>query len=695
MTCWHDLCNRKLFLDYHTQKSAVDVGKNFNARQWASSLSDAGVQAVSCIAHCGYGWRYYRKGEHGQVHPNLPVSMDILEETIRECHKLDIRVIAYVNTHGSEPICETNPEWRFRDIKGDGDSITNISICQLGPAMDEGILPMIGDIVRNYDVDGIFLDGTFYHSEVCYCESCKKLFKKDTGFDLSEIDDDKVREVYVEWVTEMYVKLRAKAHEVIKENKSNALLSVNWAYTTRNIEILPEGAGFLTRDVLPDNMVASLSFQARNWTLAGRPFDVMNHMSLKWWQEWSIKPVSSLNQEAMLVLANGGKTWVGYQMFPAFGLAPFTLKTLKANFDYIKQREKFFSDYTATPYVGVLHGESQIKTHPVFPLSNYADERSLSGLHRMFTLSGIPYNSVNTVDFMKYLNSFKVVVMANDQYVPEHVIDALDKYVYNGGKLILTGKSGMVDMDNSFVKNEVLEKMLGIEVDEGYPYSYGYIDLHDIKELKTNVADMPLVSSKSFTLAQAKSAKIMADLRTIYLRSDGQPLFTAFSSQAMSFSPPGEKTGTAAMTINNYGEGLAVYIATDIFAGYAGMNNWSLKNLTKNLINNVLLKDEALTINAPDYIELALSEREGEKLFHLINLVRESPLKEPHHVIEHTIGEEILPIYDIEITFTCETEPKRIISGINDDIIEFSYKNGRVSFTLPKLEIYECVVVKL
>ena len=58
---WFTNSYRKLFFDFHTQRTAVDVAKGFDASGWADELVKNNVQAVLIHSSCEYGWRFYRK----------------------------------------------------------------------------------------------------------------------------------------------------------------------------------------------------------------------------------------------------------------------------------------------------------------------------------------------------------------------------------------------------------------------------------------------------------------------------------------------------------------------------------------------------------------------------------------------------------------------------------------------------------
>lgn len=686
---WYESAYRKLFLDYHTQRSAPEVGRSFDGARWAQTLQDAGVQAVSCISKCGYGWRYYRRGEVGRVHPLLPEGLDILEDTVRECHARDIRVIAYCHTFGSEYLAEERPDWLIRDAEG---AAQGVQICLLTPALELELLPQLRELCANYDIDALFLDGTYYNGTVCHCEHCRARYLKETGRALPRPGDEAGMRAYSSWAQSVWKQIRLACFDAIRETRQDCLPCVNWGYSARQAEVPPQGVGFLSQDISPSDMSFSISYQARNWALSGVPFDVMNHMALKWWQEWSVKPLAGLMQESALLLMNGGRTWVGYQMYPQFGVSEYLLKQLKANFDFVKTLEPLLEGAATEPYVGVLHAETQTATRTVDPLSPFVDEHSLRSLHRMLTRSAVHYNSCTAETFFAQLSRFKAVIIANDQFVSGEQTAALAAYVEGGGNLLLTGKSGMVDARGAFTPNPALERVLGVTVRDGYPHGHGYIELTERGPLTEKVAEGPLLSTRPFMLAAPTSARVLGTSRAVYLRQDGNPLFTEFTGGNTTFSPPGRETGFAALTLNRRGAGAAVYCATDLFAGCGGNNNWSLKNLVRNILNELLLREAAIRVDAPDYVELSLMRRGSELQVHLCNLVRETPQSDFAGAIENIHLEDVLPIHGIGLKVPLDRAPKSVL--LSGGSVDWTYEGGAVRLLVPKLDIHACVQIE-
>ncbi|MFA6176558.1 MAG: alpha-L-fucosidase, partial [Phycisphaerae bacterium] len=83
-----------LFFDNHTMASCPDVGADFNAEEFATCISDCGVDFIGFHAKCNQGFCYYDT-EIGIKHPSL--TRDMFGELIAACREKKIAVSAYFN----------------------------------------------------------------------------------------------------------------------------------------------------------------------------------------------------------------------------------------------------------------------------------------------------------------------------------------------------------------------------------------------------------------------------------------------------------------------------------------------------------------------------------------------------------------------------------------------------------------------
>jgi hypothetical protein len=123
---------------------------------------------------------------------------------------------------------------------------------------------------------------------------------------------------HVSWLLEAFKDVRQSVCDVIHKHRPEVVVSFNWAYTQRQPEVVPESVGALMADIFPDDQAFNGSYLARYWATLGRPFDIMNSAFLQWWGDWGCKPAVAMQQEVATAIANGGLTWIGYQLNEKF-----------------------------------------------------------------------------------------------------------------------------------------------------------------------------------------------------------------------------------------------------------------------------------------------------------------------------------------------------------------------------------------
>ncbi len=668
---WHDQIFRKLFFDYHNHMGNWGLAENFDPEKWAEQLKAADAQGVSMFAKGAQGWRYYQKGEVGWVHPEMPPGLDMLGNVVDACHKRGIKVIAYYHTFNSRKLEEFHPEWR-----GENSEKEPRGLCMKTPLLEEHILPQIREIVRNYDIDGIFFDGT--NIRICYCDDCRRGFQTDTGFDIPLSKDDTHWLDHVKWLNEESTELRQKIMDAVHGERPEVLVSFNWSYTPRQPEILPDDLGYLMCDIFPDDQLFSGSYLGKYWATLGISFDIMNSAFLRWWGDWGCKPAVAMQQECATIIANGGKTWLGYMMPAQFGVEPAVMQELGKTMKFIKEREEYCRNSEPVPYIAVLHSTHSLYTKEP---TQRLDETTLYSVHKMLLQGGYHYNILNEKTLLENLHEYKVVILPDQRYIGGELAQALEKFVHNGGGLIASVLTGSQDEDYGPTGKFMLEDVLGVKLTGDYPYTNGYIVLND-KRLKDNLLDMPHQVWGEFTYVQPTTAEKLADLWDVYIRRDGE-YYQGGSS------PIGKNTGYPSITVNRFGKGKAVYISGDIFGAYTVRNNWNLKNMFGNLVDMVL-PETLIRIDAPDNVEVVLKKQDKRTLVHLINHYGERSF---NNTIAYT--ENIIPIFNIDVRIKVNTQPSSVkLMPENQNLTWVTMDDGVISISVPKLDIYSIVVIE-
>lgn len=677
---WIENCYRGLFLDFHNNELVNGIASEFDASNWAGQLNDAGIQCVNVFTNDMFGWKYYLKGEKGFVHPHLPRGLDMVEETVRECHLKNIKVLAYYAPQRPAFFRETHPEYLVRDAGGVMPEKTQNGLCKLGLVAKEELLPQVEEIARFYDVDGIYFDGT-YAFRSCYCSHCREAYQNEAGFDIPVDQNSHEYKLYIKWLLDMHTKYKKAMIDAAHWGNPDIKVMDNWAYTYRLSEEIPEQLDALKCDIEPANQVFHASLTARSFAQTGKPFFIQNTGFLKWWGEWGIKPVTTLKQEFATILANGGRVFPGYQLYPQFKVESAVMDTFKQAFEFVKVREDICNDSKVVPYIGVFY--STVNRGVTHGAEVWPDLKAVFGIHKLLIDSGLHYNMLSDQNIARDIGKFKAVIISDMRYIRDDTAIALREYVRNGGSLIVTGLSGILDESFNDTGRSSIEDLLGVEFVGHHPDSHAYMVLTD-ESITPGTLDMPLLVETEFAYVRPVAAKVLATLKGLMKRSDGAYL--------LRYSPPGDDTGYPSITLNEYGKGKAVYIAGDIFLGYYTGAQWNLVNLIKNILYNHLLEEKLVEVLGPSTVEAVLCEKKGKKLVHLVNTTCEMPAFGTSDI--SCVTREAIPVHDLRVRVFMKEIPSRVTVLPGNTEPNWFKDGDYVCIDIDKLEIHSCIEIE-
>ncbi|MEY8355856.1 family 10 glycosylhydrolase [Lachnospiraceae bacterium 54-53] len=145
-----------------------------------------------------YAW-YRSRVKYHHVNEFLPKGRDLLRELIEACHKRDIKVIARFDFSKTDDIVYLNrPDWFVQQkdkaplIYGKermGSWSLLLTTCINGGYRNEEVaVPVLEEVVRQYDIDGIFFNAP--HGSPCWCERCREKYRNLYGTGMpSEAED--------------------------------------------------------------------------------------------------------------------------------------------------------------------------------------------------------------------------------------------------------------------------------------------------------------------------------------------------------------------------------------------------------------------------------------------------------------------------------------------------------------------------
>ncbi len=427
----HALRFRQIHLDFHTSELIEEVGRDFDAEEFASTLRAAGVDSVTCFAKCHHGMFYY-DSRVGPRHPHL--HKDLLREQIDACHRYGIKVPVYVSVAWDAYIGRKHPEWREVDKDGrlagpapvDAPPYDWPKLCLNSPYRNH-LVVTVEEILDTFEVDGLFFD--IVRQDECCCSHCMEGMRR-IGLEPASQQDRlsysrQVEDSFREDVS-LHVWRRLPGCPIFYNSGHIGphIKSSIRSYSHIEVESLPGGQwGY---EHFP--MVARY---ARN---LGVEFIGMTGKFHKSWADFGgTKNEAALEYECFSVLALGGGCSVGDQLHPSGKIDKTTYELVGRVYRSVAQKEPWCVGATAVTEIGVI-------TPEIFSaVADLNASESLAGAHRMLKERHYQYD---VVDFDMDLLRYKVLILPDNIGLDDRTARILNNYLDNRGKLLLSYLSG-------------------------------------------------------------------------------------------------------------------------------------------------------------------------------------------------------------------------------------------------------------
>jgi hypothetical protein len=261
----------------------------------------------------------------------------------------------------------------------------------------------------------------------------------------------------------------------------------------------------------------------------------------------------------------------------------------------------------------------------------------------------------------------RLVIVPDQVEVDTELRVKLEEHLEQGGSLLVTGTSGLGADSPRW-------DALGIEWLGRRPVAPGYLLIDD---------DMPDVAEPMPHVIEARGQRIAALEGTETLLRIGEPYFertpTSFTSHT--YAPLARRTDEPAVVR----KGNAVYCAYPLFRAYLTHGNVVFRKLVGRLVD--LLLEPVLRTDAPTTARLTVldqsAEGESRRLVHVLHYpaVRRTDARggavEPLDMIE-----DLLPLVDVRVD-VASMKPERVYLVPSLEEIDFSWVDGRTSFTIP------------
>lgn len=644
---------RQVHLDFHTSELMPDVGSEFSEEDFEEALKTGHISSITLFAKCHHGWSYF-PSKVNSIHPTLKTNL--LDRQLKVCERSGVRTQIYISVGIDEHKANSRPEF-CAVIRGKENTLLGAH-WHLMCLNNEEYLKMLeaetAEVMETFKgrFDGVFFD--ICYPQPCVCPSCIETMLKN-GLDPENPDDVVKNQAYV------YKKYTQRLNSLIAKYDKNMPVVYNCGNIPRNDRsIAYSNTRHLELESLPtggwgyDHFPMSAAYVR----VLGKEFLGMTGKFHKAWGEFGgFKHPNALIYETSLSLANGAKCSIGDQLHPLGKFEKATYRLIGKAYSQVELKEPWCSDVKAVTDVAVY--------------TTYIDNKSRTnspdiGANRILLEGHYLYNIIDSeCDFSDY----KVIIFPDCVEFDESLSQKVKAFISKGGKIILSGKSGLT-------KEEKFFEDFGVEFcgedDKNNTYMIPTFDL------QPNGIAPYLMYRRGYNIKTNKEVEIAAWLQDSYFNRS----FRKFCSHTT--TPNNPESLKPGIVIS----GNIAYIAWNIFDEYREQGALQHKNMVCYLLDRLLADDKTLKtdLGSNGVVTLMKQETKNRYVNHLLYAVTKN-----RGTVE--VIEDAPEIIDTKVELNLKEKPKRVYMAPSGLEIPFKFENDKISFTVPCFKLHGMAVI--
>ncbi len=633
-----------LHYDLHPSKTDTALSADITEEMIAHLLDRIKPDYVQydCKGHAGYAGYPTKVGW-----PSPGIKKDglaIWRKVTRE-HGVGL-YIHYSGVWDSKAI-EEHPEWARIDGQGKKDAnATSV----FGPYVDELLIPQLKEVTSAYQLDGLWVDGECWAAQWDYSPAALTAWQNETGY--TAAPKDRTDPNWLEWKMfnrRSFEKYLCHWVDALHAFMPSLQITSNWMYSLLAPKPVVAKLDFLSGDYSPSLSVDRARVDARYLASTGMPWDLMAWGFDKGKElGWSIKTAEHLQQEAAVVLMQGG----GFQIYHTPTRAGYICESIIEQegkvADFCRARQAVSHKSTSIPQVALLLSNETVwdESDRLYSAGGKYLDQLEGALHALLEA----HYSVDVLaefQLQPRLQEFPLVVIPDSYKLTDEFKQAITRYVRQGGKLLLLGEKCA----------RLFEPMLGVRF-EGQAQNM-------TAELATSAGPVNVNGIwQGVTLASAKAAGFRHPDRNML------------------------KNGQVAATVSTFGKGQVAAVYGPLPLIYFRCHHPYLRQFIGELAQR-LFPNPAVQIDGRAYIDVALRRsKDGLTSLHLLNRAN-MPIPDRYGFVE-----DIPKVGPIAITMQVSQKPKKVTWEPGGTELKWSWKNGLLATTVPSLHIHGVVLLQ-
>lgn len=635
-----------LHFDFHARNDCTQVGKTVTLAMLEKMLQRTKPDYVQCDCkgHPGYASYPTKVGT-----PCPGFVKDQLKLWRQATAQAGVSLYMHYSGVIDHQAVALHPDWA--SCNADGKPNDNGSNSVFGPYVDELMVPMFRELVDEYQVDGVWIDGECWGLKMDYSPHARKAWKQVTGkdtmptdpsdpdwFTCQEFQRDGFRKYVAHYISEM-----RKTHPSFE-------IASNWAYSGHMPEKAELDVDFISGDVTPTNGFNRACLEARIMEGQPRPWDLMAWGFNGRWakKDSSTKSALQLCQEAAAVLAMGGGFQTYFTQKRDGSIYEWQMQVAEKMIAFCRERQAVCHRATPVPQVGlILSSESYYRQPDALfcPWGGFYD--AMEGNLRCILDNQYAVQIPLPWELEEDIQRFKLLVFAEWPVLGDEMKNHLLDYVRQGGNLLVIGP----DAVKHFAKE------LGVT---------GKCITDQTHYVQTQSGIMGNCQTPIFEVTDSQDAQV-----THWFYPRNEPL----------------DARTPACTIRQLGKGRIAAIHMDMGKRYATARTTAARELMGDMLKR-LMPEPIVKVSGSHYVDVAVN-RQGDDL--MINLINSFG---PHADQNCYTFDELPTPGPLNVSIKLDRKPAKVtLQPDGHALSDAVYEHGTLTVTLPRLTLHQIIAI--
>lgn len=646
---------RQVHLDFHTSGMIPGIGAQFDKAQFQAALKAGHVNSITIFSKCHHGWAYHPSVAN-TMHPHL--DFDLLGAQLEACREIDVNAPVYISAGLDEKEVFEHPEWL--NVNPDGVEPSTFTkahyhlMCYNTPYLDK-LAAQVEEVMARYNPCGIFLD--ISSVRMCVCASCvKSMLKK--GLDPENHAD--IRK-HGEMVYANYCK---RMEESVRKYSATATIFHNAGHITHGRRDIAGYDTHLELESLPtggwgyDHFPLSAAYTR---TLGKEFLGMTGKFHTSWGEFGGFKHPNALIYETGLSLACGAAISIGDQMHPGGEMNMSTYHLIGKAYELVEKKEPYYAGAKNISDIAVLSCEAY-----------QGDGRNGKGTDSNTGACRVLLQGKHLFDFIDFESDFgayKLLILPDQIRMDESLAARVNAYIAAGGKVLLTGESGLKKDAEAFA----------IDVGAAYagvnPLRPDYL----IPDFETVNGQTAYVMYSQGQLLKDVTGTVIAHRQASYFNRS----YKHFCSHRHTPNDVNAALEPAAVV-----NGSVAYIGWNIFEDYATTGELVVKELALHAIDLLLSDARTIKTNLPDRGVTTVTRQGDRTIVHL--LFAHTSLRGKN--IE--VIEDAVPVCNVNVSVRLEKAPAKVYLAPEGDEIPFTWDGERAHFTVPQVTLHQMIAAE-